>query len=143
MEAKGLNLQEAADHAGMLFGDLLNRFIAEREKLPSWGSDLDRDVNLYVDAIGHWVVGNLCWSFETPRYFGSALEDVKRTGIVKLRPRRVKAVTVETTALYENSSKHPSRSPFSIRSVQASMSYLFVCMLFLVYFHHTLIFEPL
>ena len=142
MEAKGFNLQGAADQAGVLFGDLMSRFIAERKKLPSWGPDLDRDVNRYVDAIGHWVVGNLCWSFETPRYFGPALEDVKRTRIVKLRPRRVKTKSDEI-ALYDQPTKNISRSPFSVRSVQASMSYLLICTLFLVYFYHAPIFEPL
>ena len=143
MEGKGFNLQGAADHAGVLFGDLMSRFIAERKKLPSWGTDLDRDVNRYVDAIGHWVVGNLCWSFETPRYFGSALEDVKRTRTVKLRPRRVKTKSDEIV-LYDQPTKNLSRSsPFSVRSVQASMSYLLICTLFLVYFYHAPIFEPL
>jgi len=142
MEAKGFNLQEASDYAGTLFGDLVNRFIAERKKLPSWGPDLDRDANRYVDAIGHWVVGNLCWSFETTRYFGSALEDVKRTQIVKLRPRQVKTKP-DTIILYDKRSKNPSRSPFNVRSVQASMSYLLICTLFLVYFYHAPIFEPL
>jgi hypothetical protein len=144
MEARGFNLQEAADHAGVLFGDLMSRFVAERKKLPSWGPDLDRDINRYVDAIGHWVVGNLCWSFETPRYFGSALEDVKRTRVVKLRPRKVKTKSDEIN-LYDTSTKHLSlsRSPFSVRSVQASLSYLLICTLFLVYIYHAPIFEPL
>ena len=34
MEANGFTLQEAADHAGVIFGDLMNRFVAERKKLP-------------------------------------------------------------------------------------------------------------
>ena len=144
MKEKGFNLQEAADHAGVLFGDLMNRFIAERKKLPSWGPDLDRDINLYVDEIGHWVVGNLHWSFETPRYFGSALEDVKRTRVVKLRPRKVKT-KFDEFYLYNTSTKTTSlsRPLFSVRSVQASLSYLLLCTLFLAYIYHARIFEPL
>ena len=142
MEANGFNLQEAADRAGVLFGDLVSRFIAERKKLPSWGPDLDRDVSRYVDAIGHWVVGNLCWSFETPRYFGPSLEDVKRTRIVKLRPRKTETKP-DDIVLYEKPTRNLSRSPFSVRSVQASMSYLVICTLFLVYLYHAPRFEPL
>lgn len=142
MEERGFNLQEAADNAGLLFGDLMNRFMEERKKLPSWGPGLDRDVNRYVDAIGHWVVGNLHWSFETRRYFGSALEDVKRTRIVKLRPRRVKTKSDEI-CLYEKATRHLSRSPFSVRSVQASMSYLIICTFFLVWLYNAPRFEPL
>lgn len=141
MEVKGFNLQEAADHAGTLFGELVSRFIAERKKLPSWGPDLDQAINRYVDAIGHWVVGNLCWSFETSRYFGSALEDVKRTRVVKLRPK-VKTKSDEIS-LYDTSTKNLSRSPFNVRSVQASFSYVVICTLFLVYFYHAPIFQPL
>lgn len=142
MNAKGCNLQEAADHAGMLFGEVMNNFISERKKLLSWGPDLDRDISRYVDAIGNWVVGNLCWSFETVRYFGPALEDVKRTRIVKLRPRKVKAESDEIH-LYERQTKNLSRSPFNARSVRASLSYLILCTLFLVYLYHAPIFEPL
>ena len=142
MEADGLNLQEAVDKAGKLWNDHMNRFMQERKKLPSWGPNLDRDVNSYVDAIGNWVIGNLCWSFESKRYFGSALEDVKRTRIVTLRPRKVKTKSDEIR-LYANSTKNFSRSPFSVRSVQASMSYLLICTLFLVWFYHAPIFEPL
>ena len=142
MEENCFDLQGACDYAGLLFGDLMNRFVAERKKLPSWGPGLDEDVSRYVDAIGHWVVGNLCWSFETPRYFGSALEDVRRTQVVKLRPRKVKTKS-DVIVLYDYTSKNPSRSPFRVRSVQASMSYLFICTLFLVYLYHVPMFEPL
>ena len=142
MEANGFTLQEAADRAGVIFGDLMNRFVAERKKLPSWGPNLDRDIGRYVDAIGHWVVGNLCWSFETSRYFGPALEDVRRTRVVKLRSRNV-STKPDEIALYDTPTKNLSRSPFNVRSVQASMSYLLLCTLFLVYFYHAPIFEPL
>ena len=142
MEANGFNLQQAVDRAGRIWGDLMNRFVEERKRLPSWGPELDRDVNRYVDAIGHWVVGNLCWSFESQRYFGSALEEVKRTGIVRLRPRRVKTKSDEIR-IYGNQTKNLSRSPFGVRSVQASMSYLLICTLFLLWLYHAPRFESL
>lgn len=142
MEANGFNLQEAVDRAGQLWGDLMNRFVEERKKLPSWGSDLDRDVNRYVDAIGHWVVGNICWSFESQRYFGSALEDVKRTRIVKLRPRKVE-IKPDDIHLYGSQTKNLSRSPFRVRSVRASFSYLLICAMFLLWLYHAPRFEPL
>lgn len=142
MKAKGFNLQEAADHAGALFGNLVSRFIAERKKLPSWGPELDRDVNRYIDGISHWVVGNLFWSFETPRYFGPALEDVKRTQVVKLRPRKVKTKSDEIT-LYDTPAKNVSRSPFAIFSVQASVTPLVICALIFAWFYHAFTVESL
>ena len=94
-QLKGLNLQEAADHAGTLFDDLTSCFVAEKKKLPSWGPDLDRDINRYIDGISHWPVVSLYWSFESPRYFGAPLEDVKRMGVAKLRPRMARTKAEE------------------------------------------------
>ena len=142
MAENGSNLQEAADRAGVLFGDIMNRFIAEREQLPSWGPDLDRDVSRYVDAIGDWIVGNLCWSFETRRYFGSSLEDVRRTGVVKLRPRKTETKTDENV-LYGKPTGNHLWSSFSVDSVQTSMLYLVICTLLLTYLYHGPRFEPL
>ena len=142
MATNSSNLQEAADRAGVLFGDLMNRFIAERKKLPSWGPDLDRDVSRYVDAIGGWVVGNLCWSFESRRYFGSSNEDVKRTRIVKLRPRETE-VKPDENVLSGKPTGNSSRSSFSVRSVQAWVLYLVIGTLFLMYFYRGSRFELL
>jgi len=115
MEANNFTLQEAADRGDVLFGDIMSRFIAERRKLPSWGPDLDRDVNRYVDTICHWIVGNLHWCLESPRYFGSSREEVWRTRIVKLRPRKTETKS-EENAPYDKSTGNTSLSFFSVRS---------------------------
>ena len=140
MEANNCTLQDAVDRSKVLFGDLMSRFIAERKRLPSWGPDLDRDVSLYVDTLCYWIVGNLHWCLETPRYFGTSREYVRRTRIVKLRPRKVEAKS-DGNALCGGSTGDPSWSSFIIRSIQASMLYLVISMLLLAYVYHIPKFE--
>ena len=80
-----MDLQTAADEIGVYFGELMKQFLADKARLPSWGPCVDVDVARYVDALGHWVVGNLHWSFETQRYFGPDHRKVERTRLITLR----------------------------------------------------------
>ena len=87
MKDKQCSLQEAADHVGTHFKQLMESFEADKARLPSWGPELDAVVAKYVMAMETWVVGNCDWSFETQRYFGVQREEVKRTLVVKLYPK--------------------------------------------------------
>ncbi|EGN99094.1 hypothetical protein SERLA73DRAFT_108414 [Serpula lacrymans var. lacrymans S7.3] len=87
MQDKGIDLQAAADEVGVIFGQCMRTWSAEQAKLPSWGKSVDADVGRYVEALGQWVVGNLEWSFETPRYFGAMHDEVLRTRLVTLKPQ--------------------------------------------------------
>ncbi|KAF8656780.1 hypothetical protein AX16_002332 [Volvariella volvacea WC 439] len=88
MQEKGYSLQEAVDFVGLNCAKLMETFMSVelRARLPSWGPKIDADVACYFKAIGHWVIGNLVWSFETQRYFGTQHEEVKQTRVVALRP---------------------------------------------------------
>ena len=88
MKHKGYTLQQAVDHAGKAFTDLVRRLLEARQNFPRFGPEIDRAVSRYIDAIETWVVGSLDWSFASKRYFGQASEDVKKMRIVKLYPRR-------------------------------------------------------
>ena len=79
MREHGMNIQEAADYSAMEFTMRLNQFHKDRSALPSFGTGVDEDVQKYIFSISQWVVGNLIWSFETPRYFGAEHEEVKKT----------------------------------------------------------------
>ena len=48
------------------------------------GIEIDVQIEKYVDGLAAVLSGNLCWSFETPRYFGAQKEEVKRTRCIKL-----------------------------------------------------------
>lgn len=87
MQEKHVDLQTASDQVGERFQILMNKFVEGKEKIPSWGPAVDASVAAYVQAMEHWVIGNLVWSFKTPRYFGSQHDQVKRTRVVSLRPR--------------------------------------------------------
>lgn len=90
LKEKNINLQDAADAVGVRYKELVDGFIADEMSLPSWGPDMDRLVAGYVKGMKDWVIGNMIRSFETPRYFGVERDEVKRTGIVYLRPRETK-----------------------------------------------------
>ncbi|KZT73096.1 terpenoid synthase [Daedalea quercina L-15889] len=89
MHNKGVDLQTAVDLVGQHFKTLMDRFMEVKSRLPSWGSAVDQTVQMYVEAMEHWVSGNLEWSFETQRYFGPLHGEIKRTRIVPIRPHEV------------------------------------------------------
>jgi Delta6-protoilludene synthase len=65
MNEKGLDLQPALDWIGELHDGLVNQFLADYPKVPSFGNPtLDEDVATYVDGLGNWVRANDMWSFE-------------------------------------------------------------------------------
>lgn len=88
MKQEGLDLQSAVDFVGELCQQSIDRFVEERANLPSWGSEIDRQVDIYVDGLADWIVGSLHWSFESERYFGKTGLEVKKTKVVNLLPRR-------------------------------------------------------
>lgn len=85
---EGLELQEAVDYVGDLCYGCIDRFEALRRALPSWGPEIDRQLQVYIDGLADWMIGNLVWSFETTRYFGADGEKVLRELAVDLLPRR-------------------------------------------------------
>lgn len=91
MHQRGLSLQEAVDFVGEMCKSTIDRFKAERDNLPSWGPEIDRQVNIYVKGLADWMVGSLHWSFESTRYFGTNGRKVKSTRIVELLPLRPEA----------------------------------------------------
>lgn len=93
MQQEGLDLQSAVNFVGELCQQSIDRFVAERASMPSWGPELDRQVNIYADGLADWIVGSLHWSFESERYFAKSGLEVKKTRTVNLLPRRVETTT--------------------------------------------------
>ncbi|TFK84898.1 terpenoid synthase [Polyporus arcularius HHB13444] len=87
---EGLELQAAIDYVGSLCFGCIDRFEALRRDLPSWGPEIDAQLQVYIDGLADWMIGNLVWSFETTRYFGADGEKVRRELSVDLLPRRKK-----------------------------------------------------
>ncbi|KAF5366980.1 hypothetical protein D9758_003966 [Tetrapyrgos nigripes] len=86
MNAYGLHLQQACDYVGVYSEKLMGRFLSAKARIPSWDPELDAAVARYADAMGHWIKGNLDWSFETQRYFGPLHKQIAITRLVTLRP---------------------------------------------------------
>ncbi|KAG2140118.1 isoprenoid synthase domain-containing protein [Suillus clintonianus] len=85
---RGLDLQDAVDYLGHLCKGSIQRFEDNRNNLPSWGEEVDRQVDIYVDGLQNWIVGSLHWHFDSTRYFGNDGQTVKRDLIIKLLPKR-------------------------------------------------------
>ena len=85
MRERALTLQEAADAIGDEFSQMVRTFDEGRRQLPSWGPEVDAGVKAYVDAMEVFADGYLKWCFISPRYFGKRLDEVKSTGIVRLK----------------------------------------------------------
>ena len=88
MHHHGMTLQEAVDFAGDLCKKSFDRFNEDRARLPSWGAEIDAQVQVYVQGLADWIVGSLHWSFDSERYFGKKGLEVKKSRIVELAPVR-------------------------------------------------------
>jgi hypothetical protein len=89
MRHHGMTLQEAVDFVGDLCKKSIDRFTNDRACLPSWGPEIDAQVQVYVQGLADWIVGSLHWSFDSERYFEKKGQQVKKTRIVELAPVRV------------------------------------------------------
>ena len=86
MHHHGMSLQEALDFVGDLCKKSIDRFIEDRARLPSWGPEIDAQVQVYVQGLADWISGSLHWSFESERYFGKKAGQVKKHRVVELLP---------------------------------------------------------
>ncbi|KDQ59128.1 hypothetical protein JAAARDRAFT_192672 [Jaapia argillacea MUCL 33604] len=57
----GLSCQSAVDFIGDLCIDSISHFLSLRRSLPSWGPEVDPELDVYVDCLESWVVGSLYW----------------------------------------------------------------------------------
>ena len=89
MKQFDVDLQTAFDRVGDMCIRGIDTFIAKRQQLRSWGPEIDRLVETYLDGLQDWIIGNLHWSFESERYFGKTGKDIKRTRILELMPQRL------------------------------------------------------
>jgi len=86
MNEQGCDLQTAVDMVGELCRQSIDRFVEDWKNLPSWGPEIDRQVQSYVQGLADWIVGSLYWSYESERYFGKTGLEVKKNRVVNLLP---------------------------------------------------------
>ncbi|KAI5122525.1 hypothetical protein M0805_005252 [Coniferiporia weirii] len=84
MRTKGLSLNEAMDYVEVQFKEFMDTFISSKAEIRSYGPEVDAAIRSYIFGMEQWVIGNIMWSFDTQRYFGTEHEEVKRTRVVRL-----------------------------------------------------------
>ncbi|KAI0062482.1 terpenoid synthase [Artomyces pyxidatus] len=98
--------------------EVLTQFLDIREKLPSFGEELDRHMALYVDGLAHWIRGSDSWSFESKRYFGDKGLKIQEHRVVDLLPKVGMAFTpmMAITAEVPSELTSPAMAPSSLVS---------------------------
>ncbi|KAL5482772.1 STS14 [Sanghuangporus weigelae] len=96
MRELNLDLDRAMEWVAEYHAQVQARFLNGRKQLPSWGADLDRQVEEYLDGLANWARGNVCWHFESGRYFGTKSLEVQQTRRVALLPKAVASVQEES-----------------------------------------------
>ena len=86
MAHKGLDRRSALDFAGTMCNKALDRFKSDWDNIPSWGPEIDKEVESYVEGLLNWMAGSLQWSFETEGYFGKGAKAVKANRRLTLLP---------------------------------------------------------
>ena len=89
MHQHGMVLQEAVDFVGNLCKKSIDRFTENMTLLPQWGTEIDAQVQIYVQGLADWIVGSLHWSFNSERYFGKTGLEIKKSRVVELAPMKV------------------------------------------------------
>ena len=63
-----ISLQQAADKAILMHDTEMERFEALIDQVPVFSTEIDVDVQFYIEGLKFWIQGNLDWSFESQRY---------------------------------------------------------------------------
>ncbi|KAF9031643.1 terpenoid synthase [Hymenopellis radicata] len=88
MVEKNMTIQEAMDDIGKRYAGLAKSFLDNYKNLPEFPNlNIKNVLDEYALGLGNWVSTNDEWSFITPRYFGAARDEIRRTRVVELLPR--------------------------------------------------------
>ncbi|CDO77211.1 hypothetical protein BN946_scf184747.g24 [Trametes cinnabarina] len=68
--------------------DVSTRFLEGLKNVPSFGPEIDPQVQEYLQLIANWPRCLDSWSFESKRYFGELGLEIQKTRMVPLLPRR-------------------------------------------------------
>lgn len=87
MKEQKLDVQGAVNWAGRLHASMTKRFNELFLEIPKYGDAVDRDVQSFMNGVAHWTGGNVHWSFESGRYFGTRGRKVMATRSLRLSPK--------------------------------------------------------
>lgn len=63
-----ISLQQATDKAVVMYDTEMKRFEALTHQVPQFSTEVDTDLQCYIEGLKFWIQGNLDWSFESQRY---------------------------------------------------------------------------
>ncbi|KAJ2982870.1 hypothetical protein NUW58_g6353 [Xylaria curta] len=75
----GSSAQKAFDDVANLVDVRFKLWDKAVKAMPSWGDDIDAQVQQYIQGIQNIVQANLSWSFRTGRYFGPKAEKIRQS----------------------------------------------------------------
>ena len=71
MAKRNVDLQTAINIIVDIISDYIQKFIELRKQLPSFGPEVDKEVNHYVDSIAHFIRGSLEYAYiSDSKFFG-------------------------------------------------------------------------
>ena len=89
MNQFGYTLDEALKWTADYHEEVEARFLDGMKRVPSFGPDVDPQLQQFIQAIAMWPRTNDCWNFESGRYFGSKGLEIQKTRIVPIMPKVV------------------------------------------------------
>ncbi|KAH9840951.1 isoprenoid synthase domain-containing protein [Rhodofomes roseus] len=89
MNHSGYNLDEALRWAADYHKDVEALFFDGLKRIPSFGPDVDQQLQEYIQAITMSPRAIYCWNFESGRYFGDKGREIQRTRRVPILPKVV------------------------------------------------------
>ncbi|EJD05130.1 terpenoid synthase [Fomitiporia mediterranea MF3/22] len=96
MNEFGIGLEEAQTWVVKLHADLEKQFLEGMMHIPSWNPDVDKQIQLYLDGVGHFIRASDCWHFEAGRYFGDKGLEIQKSRRVPLLPKIIPPRNDET-----------------------------------------------
>ncbi|KAF9560269.1 terpenoid synthase [Agrocybe pediades] len=82
-----LDLDSAMDWVAQYHEEVETRFLDGLKRVPSWGPEIDKNMEVYINGLANWPRCNVCYSFESGRYFGKKGIEFQQTRWVPLLPK--------------------------------------------------------
>ncbi|KIJ41061.1 hypothetical protein M422DRAFT_255906 [Sphaerobolus stellatus SS14] len=91
MERYKLNIQSSFDRVAALCIEAMKNYRECKAEFPSFGPEVDAQIEAYCYVMQSWMSGSLAWSFVTPRYLGPRRHEIRKTLWVDLTNQRLRS----------------------------------------------------
>ncbi|KAF4609521.1 hypothetical protein D9613_012269 [Agrocybe pediades] len=89
MREYGLTLQEALYWVSGYTTKIMENYVSDQRRLPSWGETVDKAVEKYFDRVARCVRGCDQWSYESGRYYGKKGLKIQQTRKMAVYPKDI------------------------------------------------------